>query len=348
MHIRKLNEPKELFDVAPGTRALFEIPMARRSSGGEISIKVHVARGTADGPTLGLVAAIHGDASYGSHIVRTAMQRFDLTKIRGTIIAIPVANPIAFESNTRTTGQGWNTDMNNMNRTFPGDPKGWFTKRMAWAVYENLVKQSDAILDYHAGRETTFDYTLVNGDATAEEKRIFDFTRLMDTGFIYVHDQDPFVGTIDQATKDLGKYCIVAEQGGNIVKPDFHERSQTRIDNYMKAMGMIDGEPQLRDSQLVMRGGRTDKKIDHGGLFYPAVGIEALDTIVKGGTLLGTVLDAHTFEVLEEIRAPYAQTAMFQVRTQFSLVNPGDYAYLMGDAGRGSVIPKMTNWKLDL
>ncbi len=95
----------------------------------------------------------------------------------------------------------------------------------------------------------------------------------------------------------------------------------TRIDNYLKALGMIDGEPDLPDRQLVMRGGRTLQRLLHGGLFYPAVGIEALSALVPGGTVLGRVVDAHTFEVLQTITAPYEQSA-FQIRPSFDRSTP--------------------------
>jgi predicted deacylase len=338
----------DLTEVEPKQHVYFTVPVARRSSGEDLAIGAHVIRGAHDGPTLGLIGAVHGDASFGSHIIRLFVDQLDPSVLSGTVIAVPVANPVAFESGTRTTGQGWNTDMNNMNRVFPGLAGGWVTQKLAYALSSVIMAPMDAVIDYHCGADTSINYTLVNGDTTPEQKRIFDYTRLMGTDFIYVHDVDPFVGTIDQYSKANGKLCIVAEQGGGVMPDGFDALSLTRVANFMKALGMIEGEPDLPDSQLVMRGGRTLQRVDQGGLFYPEVGIEGLSTIVEGGTVLSRIYDAHTFEELQVIRAPYEKSAIFQLRPSFGRVNPGDYGYIIGDAGRATKIDRLENWKVQL
>ncbi len=347
-HGQTLSAPEQIKEVGHKERAFFRVPVARRSSGENLALGVHVARGAHDGPTLGLIAAVHGDAAFGSHMVRLAMEKLDLDTLSGTVIGVPVANPIAFESGTRTTGQGWNTDMNNMNRVFPGAANGWISQQMAWALSEHVLPHLDAVIDYHCGGDTSINYTLVNGDTTPEQKRVFDYTRLMATDFIYVHDVDPFSGTIDQHIKSLGKLCIVAEQGGNVLPDDFDEVSLTRVGNFLKALGMVEGEPVLPETQLVMRGGRTLQRIQHGGLFYPEVGIEGLSAIVEGGTVLSRVVDPHSFEVLQTVRAPYEKSAIFMTRAGFGRVNPGDYAYIIGDATRAVEIPRLENWRITL
>lgn len=343
-----VGSPDDLLGVDPGASARFALPVARRASGENLTIAVHVKRGVNPGPTLGLVGAVHGDAAWGSHVVRTAFEAIDASTLSGTVMAVPVANPVAFESATRTTGQGWNTDMNNMNRVFPGSRTGWITQKMAAAISENVIPHIDALIDYHCGSDHEINYTLVNGDRTPKQKRIFDYTRLMGTEFIYVHDADPFVGTIDQYTKSLGKLSIVAEQGGNVMPDGFHELSLTRVDNFLKGLGMLEGPPDLPKSQLLMRGERTIQRIEHGGIFYPTVGLEGLASVVPGGTVMSRVVDPHSFETVQEIVAPYELSALCQTRTQFGRVNPGDYAYIISDASKAEEIGYFENWRLTL
>ncbi len=341
-----LTSTDQLRAVPRGSREHFAIPVARRASGEELAIHVHVVTGQRPGPTLGLVANIHGDASYGAYIVSSYLRRLG-HDFAGTVIGIPVANPVAFESATRTTGQGWNTDMNNMNRVFPGSREGWITQKMAAAISETVVPALSAMLDYHCGSDTSINYTLVNGDSTAEQKRIFDYTRLMGTNFMFVHHQDPFAGTIDQYARSLGVLSIVAEQGGHVLPEGFLELSMTRIDNFMKGLGLLAGEPVLPDSQLVMRR-RTLVRPHHGGIFVPQAGIEVLASMVAGGTLLGVVEDPHSLETIEEIRAPYARSAIFSMRTRFGRINPGDYGYIIADGDSGEEIPRFENWRIQL
>ena len=68
-----------------------------------------------------------------------------------------------------------------------------------------------------------------------------------------------------------------------------------------------------------------------GGIFHPAVGLEAIDGEVKGGTVLGTVMDPYSLEQVGEIRAPYARSALLQMRVLPSAVQPGDYAFIIAD-----------------
>lgn len=340
-----LTSVDEIRNIGPSRREHFVLPVAQRSSGEMLAIHVHVVTGDRPGPTLGLVANVHGDASYGGYIVSSFLRRLG-HDFAGTVVGIPVANPIAFESATRTTGQGWNTDMNNMNRVFPGSRDGWITQKMAAAIAE-IVPAFDAMLDYHCGSDTSINYTLVNGDTTAEQKRIFDYTRLMATNFMFVHDKDPFEGTIDQYAKGLGILSIVAEQGGHVLPEGFLDVSMTRIENFMKGLGLMAGEPELPDSQLVMRR-RMLVRPKNGGIFVPAVGVEVLATMVDGGTLLGTVQDPYNLETMEEIRAPYDRSAIFSMRTRFGRINPGDYGYIIADGDSGEEIPRFENWKIDL
>lgn len=333
--------PEQILDIAPGTRSAFRIPIARRASGENLAQYVHVARGTKDGPVLGLIAAVHGDAIYGSHIVMEAFQRLNLDELSGTVIAVAVANPIAFESNTRATGQGMNTDMNNMNRVFPGNAGGWMTQKLADGLSRYVLDQVDAVIDYHCGGDTSIDYTLVSGNATPDEKRVYDYTRLMATPYVFVHDKDPFTGTIDEYVRSRGKLSIVAEQGGNIMQEGFLELSMQRVRNFLCGLGMLPGEPELPEKQLLMTE-RYLVRMDHGGVFVPAVGIEALSTIVDGGTLLGTVYDFNSMEVLQEVRAPYEKSAILMSRPGMSLVNPGDYGYIISRADNGTWIDAPT------
>ena len=346
MAVADIQSQLDLGSVELGGRRHFELPVAQRASGETLTIHVHVQRGREPGPTLGLVGTVHGDAVFGGYAVMHALSTIG-TDFRGTLVGVPVANPVAFESGTRTTGQGWNTDMNNMNRVFPGNRDGWVTQQMAAVIAEEVIPQLDAVIDYHCGGSTSINYTLVNGDKTPEEKRIFNYCRLMGTEFIFVHDSNPFTGTLDQYARSLGKLVIVAEQGGNVLPDGFLNLSMTRVRNFMKGLGMVDGVPDLPKTQLVMRR-RVIPRIKHGGLFVPEHGSDALAKIVPGGTVLGRVYDLHRLELLDEMTAPYERSAVLMARTVMGRVNPGDYAYIIADADSGEEIGPLEDWRIEI
>lgn len=330
--------------LAPGERGHWRVPIARRSSGENLAMHIHGVRGKKDGPTLALIAAVHGDAIAGTRSVLDAINRIDPEKLSGTVLAVPVANPVAFESATRTTGQGWNTDMNNLNRVFPGDRGGWITQKLAAALTEYVIDRCDAAIDYHCGGGTSINYVLTIGDADGPYADYFNFARLMGTDFVFAHDKEPYAGTLDGYMKTKGKLCAVAEQGGNNLPAGWYDLQQKRLDNFFDAMGMLQAERTMPEKQLLMRQ-RYLVRIDHGGLFIPEVGVEALSTIVEGGSVLGRVVDPHANEVIQTIRAPYEQSAILMMRTGMTRVNPGDYGYIISDAGTGEWIDSPTDWK---
>jgi predicted deacylase len=339
--------PEDLKRLDAGEKKTWRIPVARRSSGETLAQQVHVARGVKPGPTLALIGSVHGDAIYGSMIVMEAFKRLNTHELSGTVIAVPVANPIAFESHTRTTGQGWNTDMNNMNRVFPGDAGGWVTQKLAHSLATFVLDQADASIDYHCGSDTSIDYILVNGDETPEKKRIYDYTRLMATDFVFVHEVDPFVGTIDQHMTKRGKLSIVAEQGGNVMQEGYLDLSIQRVRNFLCGLGMVDDVPVFPAKQLQMRE-RVLVRMDHGGIYIPEVGIEALSTVIPGDTVLGRIVNPHSFEVLQEVRAPYAESAILMMRPSLSHVNPGDYGFIISRADTGEWIDAPSDWRVQV
>jgi len=344
--LREALEPADLMSVPRGSREAFRIPVAQRASGDALGIAVHVARGAHEGPTLGLVATIHGDAAFGAMVIKGLLDSLDLSVLRGTVVGVPIANPIAFESFTRTTGQGMNTDMNNMNRVFPGDRGGWLTQKMAAAIAEFVVPMADAFIDYHCGAESLIDYTLVSGETTPSEIANMEYALRFGTPYLFVHEKDPHSNTLDGYAKSLGKLSIVAEQGGTALTPGFTERTVERTRNVMKALDMIDGAPVVPERQLIMRR-RVLQRVDSGGLLIPEVGAEAAATVVSGGTLLSTVYDPHTLEVLQEFRAPYERSVLLDVRAGLARVNPGDYGYIIADADSGETLPTpVDDWRL--
>lgn len=329
--IQTVDSADELMATPPGEHRIYRIPVTTRSSGEPLNITVHAIRGTHPGPTLAVLGALHGDATFGPTVIRAAASGLDPTIMRGTVLLVSVANPIAFETGTRNTGQGWNTDMTNLNRVFPGTKEGWVTQQLAAALSDCVIAPADAVISYHCGTDTAIDYTLVVGDSTEQERHVFNFARLMCTSFIYVHAGYPYEGTLDGYAKSLGKLCLVAEQGGQTMPPGYSDLARRRLYNVMKGLGILPGEPEGAE-QLVMRGQRTLLRAHSGGMFVPALSVTHLGQVLEGGHHLGDVVDAHTFEVVQELRAPYARTAVLQGRFVEARVNPGDYAFILADA----------------
>jgi len=316
------------------------LPVTIRSSGEGLSIGLHTIEGASKGPTLGLFSTSHGDEAYAVIVIREVLRRLDPVTLKGTVLAMPLGNPVAFESFTRTTGQGMNTDMNNMNRVFPGDAGGWLTQQMAHTISQGFTSKLDFLLDFHCGGiDSGIDYVLTHAGGGEVQERSRQLSRIYGTGILFEHAQAVHHGTLTDHAIAEGVPSVVVEVGGSAMAndPSYLEKCVQGVFNVMFELGMLEGSPVLPERQYLMRR-RVLVRPANGGMFIPEVGFDRLGKTVKGGTVLARVINAQTFEELDVFTAPYEETVMIMMRGLLSRVNPGDYAYILGDFASSEVI----------
>lgn len=324
----------------PGTHTFRWEQVAMRPSGDMLQIGVHTYEGATAGPSLGLFSTSHGDEVFTVALIREVLDSLDLAKLRGRVVAVPLGNPIAFESFTRATGQGLNTDDTNLNRVFPGSPNGWLTHRMAHVITTRFLDGLDALIDFHCGNlETIIDYVLVERDDSPVGRQSFELSRLCATPLIYSTDIPESTGTLSQYARAQGIPTVVAQLGGcAAADPLFMARCVRGVRNVMVHLGMLDEEIEMPDRQRHYSGPRTLLRPAYGGLFMPAVGYDHLSTAVSGGTVLGRVVSPQTLEVLEELRAPYDESVLIMLRGVMSRVTAGDYAYIIANGASMEIL----------
>lgn len=131
-------------EVAVGERATIELPLARVYSHVELNMVVQVVRGKRSGPTLCVAAGIHGDEINGVEIVRRLLRQKALSRLRGTLIAVPVVNVFGFIQQTR-----YLPDRRDLNRSFPGSEGGSLAARLAHLFMTEVVTHCDYCIDLH-------------------------------------------------------------------------------------------------------------------------------------------------------------------------------------------------------
>lgn len=143
-----LNKPIRVgdVDVGPGERVSVSLPMADLYTGASLPMQVHVVCGRRAGPVLFVSAAIHGDELNGVEIIRRLLKRRKLESIRGTLLAVPVVNVHGFLELSR-----YLPDRRDLNRSFPGSPKGSIASRMAHTFVSEVVDKSNFGIDLHTG-----------------------------------------------------------------------------------------------------------------------------------------------------------------------------------------------------
>ena len=121
------------------------------AEGTEEENTVQVLRGGEEGPTIYIVAGVHGDEQAGwraGNLVK------DATLKAGTLYIVSPANQYGAQHDQRRTKSD-----RDLNRNFPGDPEGWDAERIAYSIYSDIQeKQPDLVLDLHEAIAKEDDY----------------------------------------------------------------------------------------------------------------------------------------------------------------------------------------------
>jgi predicted deacylase len=145
--------------VAPGERKTIDLSVAPMYTHDDLSITAQVVRGKKPGPVLFTCAAIHGDEINGVEIVRRVLQHKALKNLRGTLLAIPIVNVYGFLNHMRYLPDG-----RDLNRSFPGSPKGSLTGRVAHTFVREIVSQCTHGIDLHTGARHRSNFPQIRAD----------------------------------------------------------------------------------------------------------------------------------------------------------------------------------------
>src|SRR5262245_30786549 len=131
-----------------------------------VHIPLTVIRGTEPGPALFLTGAIHGDELNGVEVVRSVIQDLDHTKIKGTLLCLPVVNRFGFNNHSR-----YLPDRRDLNRYFPGDPQGAAAERIAAIIFRQVVANSGFGIDFHTASMGHTNLPHIRADLSNRETR---------------------------------------------------------------------------------------------------------------------------------------------------------------------------------
>lgn len=191
-------------ETAPGRRSRYEVPVSRLPTGSRLSMPVVVVNGKHPGPTVWLSGAIHGDELNGVEVVRQVLPRIDQRTLRGAIIAVPVVNVFGFVEQSRYLPDG-----RDLNRSFPGSPRGSMASQLAALFMKEVVMQSDLGIDLHtaAAHRTNIPQVRANFDdaETLQLARAF--------GAPYLIDARLRDGSVRAAATKLGIKVLLYEAG---------------------------------------------------------------------------------------------------------------------------------------
>ena len=285
-----------------------QVTLARLPSGVPVETTVH-RYGTGEGPTVYVQAAQHGREINGTELLRrlhgrlTDGDRPDATDLSGTLIAVPVADPLTFDRVSYTTPEPIDSANPNMNRCWPGNPEGSIHERMAATLWA-YAGEADAIVDLHTGSPEMLTHTVyLRGDD--ESRRLAEaFGTDLLLAEAAGEDADDewadrnFGGKLRVASTREGIPSITPELGSN--KQVDEAAIRTGLDGLfgvVRQLGFLDGEPEPWDGTRARNHLGRVRAAD-SGLFVVDSGVE-LGMEVAAGDELGTVYEPTTYEPLQ-------------------------------------------------
>ncbi|HBY99279.1 MAG: succinylglutamate desuccinylase/aspartoacylase family protein [Ardenticatenaceae bacterium] len=336
--------------VAAGTRAFTRLPVAPLLLGATLSLPVHVVHGRYPGPVLGLLSGVHGAEYLPVRCLREAVLQINPDELHGTVLALPVANPVAFMQDSRITLED-DIDFGNLNRVFPGfrrkavfgsgtaDPTDHtLTEMMAQVITRNFFPHLNHLLDFHTHfRQVSVVKIIQKAGADSQLDEVSrGMCRAFGLGLI--HESAAGSNTATGYAAELGISTCVPEVGGTALTESFQKRCVETcvrgIFNVMHYLEMLPGALQLPRRQLVFRrvphirptvAGYLVTRYDPERLLGEGEpGVE-----LKAGDALGTIFDPHTFEELETLRAPI--DGVLYMTRRSGPIEAGGHAYALAD-----------------
>jgi predicted deacylase len=133
------------FDKAGRQASYLRAPLSRNTSGwGTVEIPIVVVK-NGTGPTVLFTGGVHGDEYEGLISVSQLARTLDPATIQGRVIMMPAVNVPAVLNDTRLSP----VDDRDLNRCFPGNPRGTFSEMLAHFVDSVILPHVDISVDVH-------------------------------------------------------------------------------------------------------------------------------------------------------------------------------------------------------
>jgi uncharacterized protein len=292
-----------------GERVHARVPFAEFSDGSPVTIPVAVINGARPGPTFYLQAGLHGDELTGIEICRRVLAELDPKRMAGTVVSIPTAHIPAYLGRTRgfLHEERWLIDIN---RIFPGNPRGLMTERLAHILLNEFVIPAEFSLDLHSALDgctmTPFVYIDPDDDEGGTLAMREKLGRAFGTPLLYYKKRGEKLGTsvmtgsLRTQSEIAGRPMFSAEMGeSRRVSHEFVSLGVRGVHNVLRTLGIEEGDPEPPGPQRIFRT-ITLVHADHGGGLRTRV---ALRDEVKAGQLLAEIVDVFG-DVVERITSP--------------------------------------------
>ncbi|MCE9665814.1 N(2)-acetyl-L-2,4-diaminobutanoate deacetylase DoeB [Halomonas sp. M5N1S17] len=279
------------FDADGVQHGFLKLPISvDESAWGAVMIPVTVVR-NGEGPTALLTGGNHGDEYEGITSLLKLSNTLRAEDVNGRVIIVPCMNTPAVMAGKRTSG----LDGGNLNRSFPGDPNGSVTAKIADYFTRVMVPMCDVVLDLHSGGRTLdiipfgASHVLENPE---QQRQALEGAKALGAPYAMMMFELDAASLFDTVVEEQGKIFVATELGGGGTStPESLAITERGIRNFLIHFGLMRGEVELPvepQIYLDMPDASCYVQSEHSGLLELTL---MLGDVVRKGDVIARVYD---------------------------------------------------------
>jgi predicted deacylase len=217
-------------EIPPGKGAELNLDVARLHTRTPIQVPVIVRRAKVEGPTVLLMAGLHGDELNGVEIIRRIIRKKFNEPSCGTIICLPVFNIFGFLNMKRELPDG-----RDLNRSFPGSKSGSLASQFAFHFMKEIAPIVDLVIDFHTGAAQRSNFPQIR--CVLEDAKSLELARIFNPPFIL--NSSHIAKTIRESIVAGGKNMLLYEGGkANSIDEQVVEEGINGVKRILAHLGM--------------------------------------------------------------------------------------------------------------
>jgi len=285
---------------------LLRLKVGQLADGSTLGLPCALLIGGQEGPRFCILAAQHGNEWNGVYLIHRLSQAIAIEEVLGTLILLPIANPLAFGERRRVSSLDGIDLAWAYGSSTPRKP----TEHLGRTLFESIFSQVNCLIDLHSGGPGEYIPHILT--ARPEDVGLLAYLNIP-----YIQVRDPGYRGLIALCSERGITAFLIEVGrGHSLDLRYLPRLLDGLVNFMRAIGLLSGpaeegvEPYIFTKKYIL-------PAPAAGFFQGAV---ELGSRVKRGTCLGHITPLFAADI--PILSPQAGIVLYLRREP--VVNEGD------------------------
>lgn len=229
--------------------SFLRVPHSHNTSAwGSVFIPIAVIK-NGEGKTILFTGGVHGDEYEGPVALLKLARALTAADIQGRVIILPGLNQPALQVGDRLSP----IDNKDMNRVFPGDPKGTISQVIAHYVREAILPLCDVVVDLHSGGYSLnfVPYISMHYLPDAQQRKAtLAAMKAFQAPVNLIIKEIGGEGLLDYEVERMGKIFLCAEMAGaGMLSPTAVKIAESGIRNILIHFGLSQGDLLTREKQ---------------------------------------------------------------------------------------------------